>query len=133
MCLYPRIIKNKKYGITKKNKGNVPTPRDNRVLYVPIGCGKCIECVNQKKRAWQIRMHEELRNEREAKFITLTFSNNSILELDKELKYNNLKKIWENELATLAMRRFLERWRKKFKKSVKPAIVTGKQIGRAHV
>ena len=36
----------------------------------------------------------------------------------------NEKQIFENELATLAVRRFLERWRKKHKISVKHWLVT---------
>ena len=50
MCLYPKLIKNKKYVPNKKNKGKVPTPPDERVLWVPVGCGKCIECMKQKAR-----------------------------------------------------------------------------------
>ena len=48
MCLYPKLIQNPKYKKNKKNGGNVPTPQDDRVLLVPIGCGKCFECMKQK-------------------------------------------------------------------------------------
>ena len=48
MCLYPRLIKNPKYKANKKNGGIIPAISDKRVLAVPIGCGKCIEC---KKRS----------------------------------------------------------------------------------
>ena len=48
MCLYPRFMKNPKYKPNKKNGGNPPTITDKRVKYVPVGCGKCIECRNQK-------------------------------------------------------------------------------------
>ena len=50
MCLYPKLIKNRKYMPNKKNGGNVPEVQDDRVLYVPVGCGNCIECKRQKKR-----------------------------------------------------------------------------------
>ena len=43
MCLYPRLIENPKYKITKKNGGEVPPILDNRVKFVPIGCGNCYE------------------------------------------------------------------------------------------
>jgi hypothetical protein len=123
MCLYPRLIKNRKYVANKKNGGNIPTVFDNRVLIVPAGCGKCIECKKQKGREWSVRLQEEIRHDKRGKFVTLTFSNESIKELTKEIKglegYN-----LDNEIATLATRRFLERWRKKYKKSVKHWLIT---------
>ena len=48
MCLYPRLIKNRKYIANKKNGGNIPPVSDLRVLVVPVGCGKCIECKNKR-------------------------------------------------------------------------------------
>ena len=44
MCLNPSYIKNRKYIPNKKNGGVVPPISDMRVLYVPVGCGVCIEC-----------------------------------------------------------------------------------------
>ena len=123
MCLYPKLIKNRKYIANKKNGGVIPAVSDNRVLYVPAGCGKCIECKKQKAREWQVRLHEEIRHDNKGKFVTLTFSNESIKELANEIK--GLKGYdLDNEIATLATRRFLERWRKKYKKSVKHWLVT---------
>lgn len=123
MCLYPRLIKNRKYVANKKNGGNIPPVLDLRTLMVPAGCGKCIECKKQKAREWQVRLQEEIRHDKTGKFVTLTFSDESIKELSKEIKnldgYN-----LDNEIATLATRRFLERWRKKYKKSVKHWLVT---------
>ena len=40
-------------------------------------------------------------------FVTMTFSEDSIMELTPDIEY-----IIENEIATIAVRRFLERWRK---------------------
>jgi len=48
MCLYPKLIQNKKYTSNKKNSGIIPAIVDNRVLLVPVGCGKCMECRKQK-------------------------------------------------------------------------------------
>ena len=118
MCLYPRFMKNPKYKPNKKNGGKPPKITDKRVEYVPVDCGKCIECRNQKKREWQIRLNEELKIE-DGKFITLTFTNESLKELEKELEIKE-----SNAVATLAVRRFLERWRKKYKKSVKHWLIT---------
>lgn len=132
MCLYPKIIRNRKYVANKKNGGIIPTIYDNRVLEVPVGCGKCIECLKQKAREWQIRMSEEIKENRNGKFVTLTFSNESLEELTdivnerkvKEKIEKNETYIIENEVATIAVRRFLERWRKKYKKSVRHWLVT---------
>jgi hypothetical protein len=123
MCLYPRLIKNKKYTPTKKNGGVVPPIIDNRVLAVPVGCGKCIECKKQKSRQWQVRMNEELRTNTNATFVTLTFSNEEYTKLSKEVKTTGGYE-HDNEIATLATRRFLERWRKKTKKSIKHWLIT---------
>jgi len=121
MCLYPKLIKNRKYVSNKKNGGNIPPVTDQRILLVPAGCGKCIECKKQKSREWQVRLQEEIRHNNKGKFVTLTFSNESIKELAKEIKLEGYE--LDNEIATLATRRFLERWRKKYKKSVKHWLV----------
>lgn len=132
MCLYPRLIKNKKYIPNKKNNFNPPIATDERVLYVPIGCGKCIECKNQRANEWRTRLLEEIRHEKNGKFITFTFDEESYRsirnELIKQVKKGSIKKIWidDNEIATYAVRRFLERWRKKYGKSVKHWFITEK-------
>lgn len=154
MCLYPRLLKNPKYQKNKKNGGVIPAIRDTRVLFVPIGCGNCIECRKQKQREWQVRLLEDIKTHTNGKFITLTFSNESIKELTKEVNKVKLKRIrktitlkngkkrnyyrydehtqttelkgydLDNAIATLAMRRFLERWRKEYKVSLRHWTVT---------
>lgn len=123
MCLYPKLIENRKYKANKKNGGDIPAVIDKKTLYVPVGCGKCIECKKQKSRQWQVRLHEEIRHDNTGKFITLTYSNEEYKKLSEEITgvtdYN-----LDNEIATLSTRRFLERWRKKYKKSVKHWFIT---------
>ena len=41
---------NPKYKANKKNGGNIPPVIDQRTIYVPIGCGVCIECRKQNHR-----------------------------------------------------------------------------------
>lgn len=122
MCLYPKLIKNPKYRVNKKNRGEVPQPTDQRVLYVPVGCGLCFECMRQKSTMWKTRLIEEIKNNPEGYFITLTFSNEWYTELAKEIKAEGYA--LDNEIATLATRRFLERWRKEHGKSVKHWLIT---------
>lgn len=123
MCLYPKLIRNPKYKENKKNGGRVPAVNDTRVLLVPIGCQECIECRKQKGNNWKIRLIEDIKTNTNGKYITLTFSNESIKELAKErqkLKGYAL----DNAIATLAVRRFTERWRKEFKKTIRHWLVT---------
>ena len=55
-------------------------------------------------------MNEEIKHDKTGKFITLTFSNEE-LETIQETGIQE-----SNAVATIAVRRFLERWRKKYKK-----------------
>lgn len=123
MCLYPRLIKNKKYTPNKKNGGNVPEIKDRRALVVPVKCNRCIECRKQKTNEWRIRLTEDIKTHTNGKFVTLTFNESSLTELKS--KFPQLKGYaLENAAAVLGVRRFLERWRKKYKKSVRHWLVT---------
>ena len=123
MCLYPKLIKNRKYVTNKKNKGVIPEAVDKRVLYVPVGCGKCMECRKQKARQWQVRLQEDIRVNKNAKFVTYTFSERELQKLDNEIKgltgYDR-----DNEVCRLAVRRYTERWRKKYGKTLRHWLVT---------
>ena len=77
----------------------------------------------KKAREWKVRLNEEVRNNKNAIFVTLTFSNEAIKELDDavnklEEKLNTKSKGYyrDNAIAKLGVRRFLERWRKENKK-----------------
>ncbi|AXH76865.1 MAG: replication initiator protein [Microviridae sp.] len=144
MCLYPRLIDNRKYKPNKKNGGNPPPIIDNRTRLVPIGCGKCIECRKQRTNNWRIRLMEDIRHNENAKFVTMTFSDESLIELENEIHRIAIKQIetlnkehnknikykpitgyeLENEIATLSVRRFLERYRKQHKTSIRHWLVT---------
>ena len=119
MCLYPKLILNKRYCSTKKSGGIVPPCPDNRLKYVTAACGQCYECRKQKQRQWLVRMNEELKNNPNAYFITLTIDDNNMKKLIKECKSKE-----ENEVATKAIRLCMERIRKKTGKSVKHWFIT---------
>ena len=123
MCLYPKLIHNRKYLPSKKNGGEIPPIKDNRVLKVPVGCGKCIECRKQKARNWQVRLQEDIRVNKNAKFVTYTFSEVELQKLDNEIKglsgYDR-----DNEICRKAVRRYTERWRKKYGKTLRHWLVT---------
>jgi len=130
MCLYPKLIENPKYRVSKKNGGDVPLMKDKRVGMVPIGCRKCIECRQKKGREWRVRLLEEIRHDNDGIFVTLTFSNESIKRLMWQIEKNDgvLGEGYDldNSIATKAVHYFLERWRDQHKprKSVKHWLVT---------
>lgn len=123
MCLYPKLIENRKYTATKKNGGAIPLMKDKRTALVQVPCGKCIVCKRKKTREWNIRLQEELRKNKEGYFITLTFRDEAIKYIGlQNRKLNGYNK--DNWIAKRAVRLFLERWRKKYKKSVRHWLVT---------
>lgn len=126
MCLYPRLIKNKRflmYNEKKPQKGKSTAIKceDERKLFVAVGCGKCIECKKQKAREWQIRLQEELPIWKYKYFMTFTFSCDNLKTLTDKLNGTETN---VNKAAQIAVRRFLERWRKKYKRSVTHWLIT---------
>ena len=73
-----------------------------------------MECRQQKQRAWKVRMNEELRQEPNAYFLTLTITDESYAVLKNKYNLEN-----DNDIATKAIRLCLERVRKQTGKSVK--------------
>lgn len=124
MCLYPKLIRNRKYLKNKKNDGVIPAAPDPRVKWVPVGCGNCMECRKQKSREWLIRLLEEIKTHRNGKFITLTFNEKQLKNLREEVPEQLQGYDIENWVATKAVRRFLERWRKEYGKSLRHWLVT---------
>ena len=124
MCLYPTLIKNKRYLPNKKNGGLVPRCDDDRKLLVPVGGGKCIECAKKKQREWQVRLLEDIKEHKNGKFVTLTLSNEAFTKLALENEGKQTGYELDNWIAKTAVRKFLERWRKKHKKSVRHWLVT---------
>lgn len=118
MCLYPRLFYNKKYRATKKNGGFIPTIRDERVKFITAACGHCIECREQKARAWTLRLSEELKVSNYSYFVTLTYSDESLKLLAEKAGKDEI-----NTVASFSVRRFLERYRKKYKKSLKHFLI----------
>lgn len=124
MCLYPKLVTNPKYRANKKNGGVIPPMQDERVGLVPIGCGMCMECMKQKANQWRLRLMQDIETHKGGKFVTLTFSNESYTELTKDLKTKIEGYSLDNAVATLAIRRFLERHRKEHKRSLRHWLIT---------
>lgn len=143
MCLYPRLIRNRRYVANKKNGGLVPSIPDPRVMYVPVGCQYCMECRKKKAREWQVRLSEDIKHYTNGRFVTFTFSNEKYIELVRDIPETEVKERptadgnyitkeiqihgtyqLDNAVATLAVRRFLERYRKRYGKSLRHWLVT---------
>lgn len=123
MCIYGTLIRNKKYTSNKKNGGDIPTVFDIRTLAVPIGCGKCYECMRSESREAKVRLHEELKhNKMKAHFVTLTFNPETYKELINKTKLIGYEA--DNYVCAIAMRRFNERYRKKYNKAIRHWAIT---------
>lgn len=107
------------YNLKKPKKGTQIKCDDERKLYVAVGCGNCYECRRQKAQQWRVRLCEEMKIQKFAYFVTLTFSNEALITLSKENNDNGA-----NETAVFAVRRFLERYRKQYKKSLRHWFIT---------
>lgn len=59
MCYTPYIIKN-------------PKPTGGKTL--PVPCGKCQKCLQNKANQWHFRLRQESKRQDKAKFITLTYN-----------------------------------------------------------
>ena len=138
MCLYPKLVTNKKYVSNGKNGGNIPAVSDIRLLKAPTKCRKCIECRKQLAREWHARLLEDIKDNINGVFVTLTFSNESIVKLKDDykiykirnkdmvkIKIDDLKGYdFDNAIASRGVRLFNELWRKHNGKAVRHWLVT---------
>lgn len=119
MCLYPKLILNRKYRPNKKNNYRPPILKDGRLKYVSVGCGNCIECRQQKANEWRTRLANEIKGHKFNYFVTLTFCEETLDQIEREINKSEC-----NAVAGVAIRRFLERYRKKYKHSLKHWLIT---------
>jgi len=122
MCLYKIRIKNKKYMVNGKNEGNVPDMKDERLNYIEVPCGRCMECKRSKGNEWRVRLSEEIRQRKDGVFVTLTYSDESLIELGKDAKGFGYS--FENDIARLSIKRMSERYRAREGKALRHWLVT---------
>ena len=139
MCLYPQLIKNPKYKANKKNGGIIPKCKDKRLKYIAIGCGECSECRRKKARNWAFRLEKEIKNsDAIPKFVTLTYSDESLDELKKRVENNENRKNKDilDGIVKESVRLFSKRWEKKYKKTPRYFIISergGEKTERLHL
>lgn len=133
MCINKKQILNRKYTMTKKNGGIVPVLRDRRQMYVMVPCGQCYVCKRKKAREWRMRLSEDLKVNKNAKVVLLTFSTESLRQITngEDLRGKKIGKPIEltgyeldNEICRRAVKAFRERWRKKYGRSIRHWLIT---------
>lgn len=123
MCIRKKLIANKKYIINKKNGGEIPVCNDERQKYVWVPCGQCYICRKKKAREWRMRITEDIKVNNNAKIVTLTFNTESLKKLANEIKGISGYDL-DNEICKLAVKRWRERWRKKYGRSPRHWLIT---------
>lgn len=73
MCLYPRLVINKKLGRAVK-----------------VSCGKCIECESMRANEWSVRLMLEAREHTSLCYVTLTY-NEEHLPADKSVSVREMQ------------------------------------------
>lgn len=73
-------------------------PKDKRLYYIEIPCGKCQECKRKRASEWRARLSVELKENPDAQFITLTF-NDETLEKYKDTEANETAAIFARRLT----------------------------------
>lgn len=123
MCINRKLIANRKYSVTKKNGGKVPPLNDPRQANIWIPCGQCYICKKKKAREWRMRITEDIKENPNCKIVTLTFNTESLKKLAEVAKgytgYN-----LDNEICRIAVKRFRERWRKRYGRSIRHWLIT---------
>lgn len=123
MCINKKLIINRKYTATKKNGGIIPPLNDPRQANVWIPCGQCYVCRKKKAREWRMRITEDLKTNKKAKIVTLTFNTENLKELAK--KCGSLKGYeLDNQICRTAVKHFRERWRKRYGRSPRHWLIT---------
>lgn len=142
-CTSPLFIKNKKYQPNKSNEGFPPPCPDPRLYSLRVPCGKCFACRKRYASDWRFRLLQEYHGSNSKfHFITLTFSDQSLHDLRNGYMTKKGKFVpgigkdsTDNEVATVAVRRFLERYRKIYGKSLRHFFITelGEKTERIHL
>ena len=84
-CITPVEIKNPHYGI-------------RGTYYMAVPCGKCPNCLSDRRSDWSLRLQIELSHSTSAHFITLTYS-------DENLYYNDLKTNYQLQTVISELRK----------------------------
>lgn len=123
MCINKKQILNRKYTMNKKNGGNVPVLRDKRQEYVKVPCGQCYVCRKKKAREWRMRLTEDVKVNKDAKIVLLTFNTESLKKLTKRCGSMTGYEL-DNEICRQAVKLFRERWRKEYGRSLRHWFIT---------
>lgn len=133
-CLSLVSILNPRYQACKKHPAvTFPANAYPPDYTIKVPCGRCYGCRKRRGNDWRIRALHEFRTSdpRKFKFVTFTFSDESFHSLYNELGYDEK----DPRFFPLVIRRFLERYRKRFGKSLRHMFISelGSKKGRFHI
>ena len=105
---------------------------DKQGNYVPVPCGKCIECLRDYQNEWSFRLGKEMSNLVCPIFVTLTYNDENV-----PVAYNNDVCEWQSYVDKHEVQLFLKRLRKmcpEFKNNLRYFALGeyGKDGNRAH-
>ena len=85
-----------------------------------------VKSATKKANVWRIRLQQEIQKKTNEKayFVTFTFNTESLIKLDKEIPEGVEGYERDNRIAAKAIRLFTERWRKKYKKTIRHWLIT---------
>lgn len=134
-CLTPLTIRNPRYKKewSERDISIPPSLRFVHDAYIVVPCGKCVHCRRRRAMDWRFRCLQEYKYSSHGRFhfVTFTFSDEHLHSLSSELNCS----LDSNEIAILAVRRFCERYRKRFGVSIRHLFVSelGESTGRLHL
>lgn len=81
-CLHPICIPKKEYPF----RGRLVLDCADQIAYTRlVPCGYCIECLRNRSKNWRLRLFEEYKTCKDAKFVTLTFSPEDYIRLKEDV------------------------------------------------
>lgn len=81
ICLSPVTIRNPNF--EEQMKAHLFLGKDEPYLFIQVPCGKCVNCLSNRRNSWCMRLRAEKKNSFNAYFITLTYD-------DLHLPFKNL-------------------------------------------
>lgn len=82
---------------------SIPHPHGNRRgMRLTVPCGRCVNCFNNRRADWTIRMLEELKVCNTAKFVTITYNDQNLIWTDPFSEIDVRGRYFEGALATLS-------------------------------
>ncbi len=100
--------------INIKHPSKKYNPKSSNAIRLEVPCGKCVECLQDRREMWSLRIAEEWKDHTDSAFITLTYDNENIT--------------YGEHLPTL-VKSDLQNWFKRLRDRIKPIKVRYYAVG----